>query len=252
MGICETSSKNKDILFNQQFEGCQKIEDENSNNKETHTSSKNLQDIQSLNKCPELAKYDNSGKRSEFSYLNNKTVSVLSSGCTEGEVIIRGEINKSCKNKDEDFANSSFKQLVKKNGGIIIKKDDKYSNVSYSSGFDSLVGLRKDKIEIKSIHTLPINTKKTGKLLINDKTCKNFIKNNKSENNKSLINNKIVKFLNENNNNSLRQSNKINVSMNDNYPCLSVPKVDEPLPDIDELSTESPITLGRNSLIPEK
>ena len=78
------------------------------------------------------------------------------------------------------------------------------------------------------------------------------MKYNKSENNKSLINDRISKFLNENNNNPLRQSNKINVSMNDNYPYLSIPKTDEPLPDIDELSNESPIILGRNSLISAK
>jgi hypothetical protein len=259
MGICEASNKNKDILFNQQFEGCQKVDDENSNNKETHTSSENSKENKTIknseiikSKCPELTVYDNSGKKSEFSHLNNKTASVFSSGCTEEEFIIRGEINKNCKNKEEDFDNKSFKRLVEKNGGIIIKKNDKRSTISYSSnGIDSLLGFGKDKIEIKSIHTLPINSK-NAKILINDKKSKDLLKYNKSENNKSLINDRISKFLNENNNNPLRQSNKINVSMNDNYPYLSIPKTDEPLPDIDELSNESPIILGRNSLISAK
>ena len=35
----------------------------------------------------------------------------------------------------------------------------------------------------------------------------------------------------------------------DKLSYLNVPKTDEPLPDIDELSAQSPINLGRNSLI---
>jgi ABC-2 type transport system permease protein len=41
-------------------------------------------------------------------------------------------------------------------------------------------------------------------------------------------------------------------TMNDNVrynTLLSVPKIDEPLPDLDELSTESPIPMRKNSLI---
>ena len=48
---------------------------------------------------------------------------------------------------------------------------------------------------------------------------------------------------------NLRDSYKINIPLQDTYQFLHVPKVDEPLPDIDELSTESPILIGRNSLI---
>ena len=46
-------------------------------------------------------------------------------------------------------------------------------------------------------------------------------------------------------------STKINVSFHDNAigndAFINIPKIDEPLPDMDELSTESPILI-RNSL----
>ena len=61
-----------------------------------------------------------------------------------------------------------------------------------------------------------------------------------SENNNNTINPNMQ--INKNHN-SLRDSYKINVSMQDNYVYLSVPRVDEPLPDIDEISTESPLIL---------
>ena len=73
----------------------------------------------------------------------------------------------------------------------------------------------------------------------------NINKGNYSENlnNPNLIPN--------NNNEKLRSSSKINVSFHDNMPkydaYINIPKIDEPLPDLDELSTESPIPL-RNSL----
>jgi hypothetical protein len=257
MGICESKTKKENKpIESQKMNNC---EEENSNNKETHPTSKNSKNEKSSieeienNKCPELAKYENSmylsGKRSEFSHLNNKTVSIFSSGQTEEEVIIRGEINKNCKNKEEDFDNNSFKKLVKNNGGIIIKKDDKNSAISsiHGTSVDRLF-LSKEKLsEIKSIHTSPVY-QKSGKLCSN-----NLVKNNMSENNKSIINQRIKKFLNNNNNNNdlLRRSDRINVSMNDNYPLLSIPKTDEPLPDIEELSTESPILIGNHSLISE-
>ena len=66
------------------------------------------------NKCPELDKYERSmfisGKKSEYSQFNNKTVSAFSAEKTEEEVIVKGEINKECKNKEEDFDNNSFKK----------------------------------------------------------------------------------------------------------------------------------------------
>ena len=256
MGICEATNEQKNITSDKQkTDDFIKVDDENSNNKDTHPSSNNEQEGKSStnseikkNKCPELAKYDNSmyysGKKSDLSLHNNKTLSFFSSGHTEEEVIIRGEINKDCKNKEEDFANNSFKRLIQNNGGIVIKKEDKYSNISSIHKITPSLGFKKEKVDIKSVHTFHVK-KNNGRILANIKRDNDLTNKNKSENNKSLINNRINKFLNENYN-VLRLSNKINVSMNENYPYLSVPKVDEPLPDIDELSTESPIPLGNN------
>ena len=186
-----------------------------------------------------------SGRTPEFSHLNNKTASIFSSGQTEEELIIRGEINKNCKNKEEDFDNISFKKLVKNNGGIIIKKDDIKSVISsiHGTNVDTLNIDKEKRSEINYMHTIPIN-KKSGKLFTNCLT-----RNNKSENNKSIINQKIKNNLNDNN--ILRKSDRINVSMNENCPCLSVPKTDEPLPNIEELSAESPLFIGNNSIISE-
>jgi hypothetical protein len=235
MGICESTNKNDDNKSNKNVkkmqikskpsanENYKLIEDDNSNNKETHPSTQNDQDINN-NKCPELYKYD-IYQKSELSRCNNN-ISVFSSGLTEQEVIVHGEINKNCKNKEEDFDNCSFKKLVKNNGGIVIKNREKNRKISYDGPL----------IDKNSMLTLPLKTK----------TGENY-RNTRSENNKSLINDKIKQVLEDKNNNytnsnSLRLSNKIDVSMNDNMcTYLSVPKIDEPLPDIDELSNESNI-----------
>ena len=75
------------------------------------------------NNCPKLEKYERSlAKKSETS-LNFQTISEFSSKKSEGEIIIRGEINKECQNKEKDFNNNSFMRLVKNNGGIILKED---------------------------------------------------------------------------------------------------------------------------------
>lgn len=270
MGICESSHEDKKIsLANHpnftKVKNCQNQEDENSNNLETHHSSNSqediknpknqeIQEIQEIqdNKCPELAKYDRSqiysGLKSECSHINN-TASVFSSAITEEEVIIRGEINKNCKNKEEDFDNNSFKKLVKNNGGIIIKNDDKNSIISSNKGRDLILDFGKETIsEIKSYHSLPyrhINGNMNLNLRGSGNTFDNLI-NNMSEANTNILQQKKKSNMAMKN---LRDSYKINIPLQDTYQFLHVPKVDEPLPDIDELSTESPILIGRNSLI---
>ena len=186
-----------------------------------------------------------SGKKSEYSQFNNKTVSAFSAEKTEEEVIVKGEINKECKNKEEDFDNNSFKNLIKNNGGIVIKNyDDLSSFVCSSSGIQPIFNIGNEAIsEIKSKHTLPIYHFKYNGLLYelkdsNKNSNLNLIRYCKSENQKSIL------TFDKNN---LRQSNKINLTFNDEYPqvdsYLNIPKIDEPLPDIDELSTESPIPI---------
>ena len=100
------------------------------------SKSKNMENITSLvqesknNPKPELAKYDRwvyaLGKSNSTS---NKT-SLLSSGVSEQEIIIKGEINPIAENKEEDFVNSSFKKLVQNKGGKIIENGN--SNVTES------------------------------------------------------------------------------------------------------------------------
>ena len=264
MGICETgheAKKDESIKIPVEIsENINNQEEENINNLETHPSSNsNIDNKKEINpeieknKCPELAKYERSvyqsGKRSENSLINN-TKSMFSSGFTEEEVIIKGEINPNCQNKEEDFDNNSFKKLVKNNGGIIIKNIDNISNVRSSQGVSSSVfDFGKETIsEIKSKHSFPFRQ-------INGNMCNNLRWSGrkidlayKTMSEKNRINNNLKNNLPLQN---LGDSYKINISMQDNYQFLNVPKIDEPLPDIDELSSGSPIFIGRNSLISE-
>lgn len=255
MGICDSENNDKNDKNNSleepkmpNSENIKKQEEKKSYSQKTHPIKSNIKYSKILsnsgsgnNKCPELAKYDSStyysGKRSELSDYNI-TGSIFSSGQTEEEVIIRGEINKKCKNKEEDFDNSSFKKLVKINGGIILKKNDNYSNISSIHRVNPVL---KRMPDIKSMHTVPIKKIKR-RILDNMKNGNIPTTNNISENNKNVINERLNKLLYE---------NKINVFMTENCPLLSIPKMDEPLPNIDELSTESQFLIGRNSLISE-
>ena len=220
MGVCESSKeKQKNIhnieIINKEIKAPSINDEDNLNRLDTHPST-NSQENEI--KKPELIKYDDIGKKSEFSYSGNgRVISVLSSQ-TEEEVIIRNEINKKIINKDGDFNNMDFKNLVKKNGGIIIKDKDQMSNVYSYQGLNPVynIGNINKLSEIKSIKTVPLK--------VNEK---NLIENN--------------------NNDTLRLSSKINVSFHDNVTkndaFINIPKTDEPVPDIDELSTESPILI---------
>jgi hypothetical protein len=265
MGICESSKEkekiktkitppiendnnNKNNIKNTSINN----DEDNLNGVETHPSS-NSQENE--NKVPELIKYDqdHSGKKSEISFVNSRHGS-LSSNQKEEELIIRGEINKTNINKEEDFDNMDFKDLIVQSGGIVIKdKDkDKMSNVYSYQGINPAYDFHKEAIsEIKSKHSFPFKT--TNKSNIHDKLegrkdNLDLINNRRggeidNENNSNLI---------QNNEERLRDSYKINVSIHDNSlrndAFLSIPRNDEPFPDMDELSTESPL-LRRSSLI---
>ena len=259
MGVCEstTKAKEKNISQTNPIPDTNKDskkypainEEENSNNLETHPSS-NSQDND--NKCPELIKYDQdrSNIRSDLSFRNSRHMSGISNQFEE-EVIIRGEVNKRIINKEEDFDNVDFKNLIKKNGGIVIKDGDKMSNVYSYQGINPAFDFGNDKIsEIKSKHSFPFKT--TNKNMIHNKLrggapSINLIKDRREAGNANLN-------LIQNNDEKLRDNYKINVSIHDNDfrgdEFISIPKNDEPLPDIDELSTESPL-LRRSSLISE-
>jgi len=263
MGVCESGHHHKNLIPENQ-KSCpnkniitlnngilnEQMIDTNQQNQIKNSTKFTLSQPTEKNKCPELEKYERSmfisGKKSEYSHLNNKTVSIFSAEKTEEEVIVKGEINKECKNKEEDFDNNSFKNLIKNNGGIVIKNDELSSFACSSSGFQPIFNIGSEAIsEIKSKHTLPMpmhhlqNNSLTYVLKDNNKKNNlNLIRNCKSENQKSIL---------TYDKNKLRQSNKINLTFNDEYPqvdsYLNIPKIDEPLPDIDDLSTESPIQI---------
>ena len=171
MGICEsskekekekpqsqnTSTNNIDSNKNE-AKNSSNNEDDNLNGLETHPSSKSQENEI---KPPELAKYDKDCKKSELSYRNGKIISVFSSQ-TEEEVIIRGEVNKDIINKENDFNNKDFKNLVKKNGGIVVKDIDKKSNILSYQGINPALDIGKIS-EIKSIHTFSNGINKKSK-----------------------------------------------------------------------------------------
>ena len=235
MGICESSKEKEKIKIktnpqevidnkNDIKNISSNNDEDNLNGAETHPSSN---DQENEIKKPELCRYERDNKKSEFSYKNGKIMSTISSQ-NEEEVIIRGEINKNVINKEADFVNKDFKNLVKKNGGIIINDNDKMSNVLSYQGINPTLDIGKVSIisDFKSLNTNPIKPVK------NENLIQNIMNNNKNDN--------------------LRSSTKINVSFHDtairNDAFINIPKVDEPLPDVDELSNESPFLI-RDSLI---
>ena len=256
MGACE-SSKEKEKILGKKFSPPEIInnnniiekntsinEDDNLNGVETHPSS-NSQENEI--KIPELSRYDRDCKTSELSN-NTKLISAYSSQ-KEEEVIIRGEVNKKIINKEGDFDNKDFRNLVKNNGGIIIK-DDKMSNVlSYQGINPSLdIGTPNSIYESRSINIPYRKANDLTTKLQGGEESLNLININKGNYSENLNNHNLIP---NNNNEKLRSSSKINVSFHDNMPkydaYINIPKIDEPLPDLDELSTESPIPL-RNSL----
>lgn len=213
------------------------------------------------NKKPKLEKYDRSmfvsGKKSEYSQYNQ--ASMFSSGKTEEEIIIRGEINKEAKNMEEDFVNNSFKQLIQNNGGIIIKTNDMNSLFGRESHRTNPI-LDLENENISEIHSkdswavgsssgaMVINSMKSNKpesYLSSNLSRGLYIPGNTSNNISGYkfnerSNNSKYNSLNGTMNSKLKDSSKINISMHESYPrvesYLNIPKVDTPLPDIDELS----------------
>ena len=288
MGICESVHHGKSLAIENQKRNIRikekTFDKENEKKDETLFPPNNFSQTKEINyteeeiknndEKPELMKYERSlfvsGKRSEYSHYNK--TSVFSSGTTEEELIIKGEINKDAKNKEEDFDNNSFKQLIKNTGGIVIKNNDINSNTCESQRTYPLFDLGNENIsEIHSKHTIPVGNKekmisnslksnnpesclssnlekglninknelignKNGGYIINGKYNKNgeFIPNENIN-----INDKIdIKTIS--NNNKLRDSSKVNISIHESYSkldsFLNIPKTDQPLPDLDDLS----------------
>ena len=243
MGICESSHRksfSKEIYSyqkqefnpNDQTMDYKNISQEESGNRPSflnQSENKNslVEEIKANNK-PELAKYDRSllgsAKRSEYSHNNNiNKTSLFSSAHSEEELIIKGEINKDVISREKDFVNSSFKNEVENKGGKIIKDDDINNNN------EIVYGIINGKYD------------ENGNLIPND----NNIKYNERYNNEKVnINKNIIEV----NNNILKKSYKINISLHESCPriesFLNVPKTDQPPPNIDEISEN----MLRNSL----
>ena len=289
MGICESSnhgkslsseieSKKPEVNQNEQAIDYNNI---NNNNVDTNNMGSMVQESKP-NLKPELAQYDRSiycsGKRSE---LTNTKTSIVSSGVSEQEIIIKGEINQEAKNKEEDFANTSFKRLVQKQGGIVLTESE-YNNSNYGeSRKPSFFDLGKENIsEIHSKISIPnkkndfydnssgissikmVNKNENYLTNINNKGNTNNNQNAGVINGKYDINgnfipdqtnvqieNKNNVEKNNNNNNiafllgrhsNIKGSSKINISLHESCPgvdsFLNIPRIDQPLPDAEELS----------------
>ena len=217
------------------------------------------------NAKPELAKYDRSVYASGRTNSINNKISLLSSGVSEQEIIITGEINPIAENKEEDFINSNFKKMVQNKGGNIENGD----NNTIDSKRDSTFDLGKENLSemhsTVSIH-MPI-MQSNGKMVnnnINNIENKNNIKegiiNCKYDQNGILIptnSNVIIKGRNDkrcdknsnlfvknnylrqkiiiNHNSILKDSSKVNVSLHESCPridsFLNVPKNNQPPPE---------------------
>ena len=191
MGICDSKKNDKNESNSNIVEkNQQKIENSDishSDNCNTNKHKLNISQIsenkkeneygKNSNAPPQLVKYERSlAKKSEISYLVQNG-SEFSSKISEEEVIIKGEINKECQNKEMDFNNNSFMRLVKNKGGIVIEEDArtnrKSENNNLKNNFINEIG--KDNIsEIKSQISFQTNTisKNSVVSLINGKKNK--------------------------------------------------------------------------------
>ena len=195
MGICESSNKNENEKFinkvkrnNSKIENSEmsdfNVDSENkkvidSSMKEDPKKTKKLKKI--LNTCQKLEKYEPSlGNKSETNNIN-KSISEFSSKITEEEIIIKGEINPECPNKENDFNNKSFMKLVKNNGGIFIDGQSNYQSGQNIPKNLSLADFSKDNIsEIKSHISFKTNVK-SSKSALTFLNGKYNIKNYQSE-----------------------------------------------------------------------
>ena len=253
MGICESAnddknennqSKNESKIIKNETSDISIIEnDKNYNFKHDSKKTKNSEEPRTnSNICPRLDRYERSfGKKSETSQYNN-TKSEFSSNLTEEEIIIKGEINKNCPNKEKDFDNNSFKKLIKNNGGIILKEDldlqsnsqnnnDIIDNINYNGSYKENNSDISFKPNTKSVNSNAsfINGKKNKIYSLSeisrDKITNNSLKdkrinsdNNSRNNNKSFYSNKTInpklhlnKYLNGIfNTDTLRYNNKKN------------------------------------------
>ena len=239
MGICESKTNDKkENNSNKDEKNHQKIENSDTSNSDIDRANKDKinfsqnSENKKTNECgnksndrPKLEKYERSmAKKSEISHFQNG--SDFSSKISEEEIIIKGEINKDCQNKEKDFNNNSFMRLVKNKGGIILKEDAQSNtkNNNKNSRNNIFNEISKENIsEIKSQISFQTNTKSkySDFSLINGKKnkmdCQTEISKNKlsahSMNQKKLVFNQ-----------SLRNDKKSYYSCKTNRPKINLNK----------------------------
>ncbi len=223
MGICETTNpaENKDKsqkLFNN---------NENNNTKASKHLNDRIKnhslDIKNNNR-PNLQRYERSVEKKSEIILSK---SDFSSKATEEEIIIKGEINKECPNKEKDFDNNSFKMLIKNKGGIILNEDIQNVDQRSDKNTDNFpyIDFGNDKIsEIYSQNSLETyeKSKNSDFSLFNGKGNKNDLRSEISKskltynsmNHKNLNRNK--NFNNDNKSSLTSKTNKTKINLN-NY-----------------------------------
>ena len=189
MGICESDLNSKKLnlehLAKQNNKNINYPKKAHLNNdiKENHNPnlSKKLHGsypTNSMNMNINLQKYEPS--------LDNSNIiqSDINSKSKEEEIIIKGKVNLNCENKENDFDNESFMNLIKSNGGIVLKeeidKDEKNNQKTNEITYD----FEKDDIsEIKSQSSLDkiSHSKNTVLSEINGKKFKNELKSQMSK-----------------------------------------------------------------------
>ena len=192
MGICESNS-NSNRLFH---ESLQEESSKNNNKSNIIPLYHNIKDEKLSNISEKISVGDNKySKINSHLKINLETyepslakTSELSNSklCKEGslskfsksneeEIIIRGEVNVECKIKENDFDYSSFKKLVKNNGGVFMKDENQNLN-DYKNKKENIIvcDFEKDEIsEIKSESSLDEYSNSNNNNLFNEINGKN-------------------------------------------------------------------------------
>ena len=189
MGICESDLNSKKLNLehlakhNNKNINYPKKAQLNNDIKENHNPnlSKKLHGsypTNSINMNINLQKYEPS--------LDNSNIiqSDINSKSKEEEIIIKGKVNLNCENKENDFDNESFMNLIKSNGGIVLKEEIDKDEKNNKKTNEIMYDFEKDDIsEIKSQSSLGkiSHSKNTVLSEINGKKFKNELKSEMSK-----------------------------------------------------------------------
>ena len=182
---------------------------------ESNSTKSNTDEI-SRNLKPQLAKYEPTNSLQKLRNSNTNR-SCASSHMTDEEIIVQGEINLECQNKDEDFDNTSFKNLVQKEGGIVlVNRDFDTKSKTTSNISDIYPGLDSTKVTNKTK-----TTNVTKKNILSKKSNFNKESNLVKENNVNKIN-PLTKEKNVSKDSNLTKKNNTNniFCVGNNFPSV--------------------------------